>query len=142
MIVRVEFFVDGGIFEPKIGAEVDHLATLLDERQGKFSGDTVRQREKDHLRLPGQEIGIRFRKAQVFRLRIMAEPGKDLRETLPRVLARCDRGQFGVRMRQEQAHEFLAGITRRADNPNLYRTSIHCLNNMFPRPAKLSTKSE
>ena len=67
---------------------------------------------------------------------MVANFGKDLRERLAGVLARGDRRQFHVRMRQQQPHEFLAGITGRADNGDFDRTFIHCLVLSFASPAR------
>jgi hypothetical protein len=41
---------------------------------------------------------------------------EDLRERLPGLLTRGDGGEFDVRMMQQQAHEFLAGVTGGADD--------------------------
>ena len=50
-----------------------------------------------------------------------------LRQRLPGVLARGDGHQFRVRMVQQQADEFFAGITRRADDGNFFRFHIQIL---------------
>ena len=44
------------------------------------------------------------------------EPGENLRERLPGVLARGDGHQFRMRMVEQQPDQFLAGITGRADD--------------------------
>jgi len=45
---------------------------------------------------------------------MMGEAGEDLRQRPPGVLARGDGGEFNVRVRQEQADEFFARVSRGA----------------------------
>ena len=88
---------------------------------GEFRRDAVRQREKNHLRLLRQQFGVGFGEAERFGLRVMAgEFWENLRQRLAGVLARGDGGQFRVRMRQQQAHQFLAGITGGADDADFH----------------------
>ena len=47
--MRVEFLVNGGALHPEIGAEIDDLATQLQQRHGKFRGDAVGQGQETRL---------------------------------------------------------------------------------------------
>ena len=49
---------------------------------------------------------------------MMGEFRKNLRQSLAGILARGHGGQFRVRMRQEQTHQFLTRVTGRPDNPD------------------------
>jgi hypothetical protein len=60
------------------------------------------------------------------------ELGENLRERLPRILARGDGDQFRVRMVEQQLHQFFAGVTRRADNGDFLR--FHLSKNLTVKP--------
>ncbi len=116
----VKFLVNRGALEPEIRAQINDLAALLQQRNGEFRRDAVRQREKNDLRLFGEQGGVGLGEAEGFGARMMGEFRENLRERLAGVLARGDGGEFDVRMRQQQAHQFLAGITGGADDADLY----------------------
>ena len=124
MVVRVKFLVNRRALEPEIGAQVNHLAARVEQRHGEFGGDAVRQRQKHHLRLLGEQFGLRLGEAQRFGARMTGELGEDLRQRLPGVLARGDGDQFRVGMVQQQPDEFFAGVTRRADDCDFLRIHI------------------
>ena len=90
--MRVVFPVNSGVFEPEIGAQVNHLAALLQERNGKFRGNAMRQGEKNDLRLPCNQRRVRFGEAQDPGLGMMGKFGKHLRQRLAGVLTRSDGG--------------------------------------------------
>lgn len=118
MIVGVEIFIDGGAFQPEIGAQINHLATQLQERRGVFGGDAMRQREENNLRGLGQRIGFGFGEAQGFGQGMIGEFGENLGDGLPGVLARGDDGEFDLRMMQEDSDQFFPGIAGGADDGN------------------------
>ena len=76
----------------------------------------MRQREKNHVGLLGEQFGVRFDKAERLGFWMAGEFWKNLCERLPGILARGDGDQFRVRMVQEQLHQDFAGITGRADD--------------------------
>ena len=76
----------------------------------------MRQREKHHIRLLGEQFGVRLGETQCFCVRVAGKFGEHLRERLPGVLARGRGHQFHVGMVQQQPDEFLAGVTGRADD--------------------------
>ncbi len=120
MVVRIELLVDRGAPDAEIGAQVNDLAAELEQRHGELRRHAVRQRQEHDLRLFGQEFGLGLAEPKRPGPGVMGELRKDLRQRLPGVLARGDGGQFRVRMRQEQAHEFFAGVTRRTDDGYLF----------------------
>ena len=116
VVVRVKFLIDVGAPQAEIGAEVDDLAALLQEGDREFRGDAVGQGEEDEPDLLGEQGGVGLGEPDGFGPGMVAEFGKDLGERLPGVLARGDSGEFDMGMGEEQAHEFLAGITGGADD--------------------------
>ena len=110
MVARVKFFVNGGVLHAEIGAQIDDLATELEEGNGVFRGDTVGQGEEDRLGLLGEQLGVWLREAERPGARKMRELSEGLRDGLASVLARGDGGEFGVRVVEEQAHQFFAGV--------------------------------
>ena len=121
MVVRVKFFVNFRAFQSKIRAQINHDAAGGEQRHGKFRRDAVRQREKNHIGLLGQNFHVRVNEAQRLRFRMAGEFLKNLRERLPGILARGHGDQFRVRMVQEQLHQNFAGITGRADDGDFFR---------------------
>jgi hypothetical protein len=73
MFVRVKFLVNRRILQPKVRAQVNHLRSMLQERNRILSRHPMRQREKDNqiLRFIGDQRHTRFSEAQRLRLRIM-----------------------------------------------------------------------
>src|SRR5439155_15736865 len=63
MVVRVELFVSRRVLHAEIGAQIDDLATELEEGNGVFRGDTVGQGEEDRLGLLGEQLGVWLREA-------------------------------------------------------------------------------
>ena len=120
MVVGVKVLIHGRALDAEIGAQVNDLAAELEQRHGEFGGDTVRQGQEHDLRLFGQQFGFGFAEAERLGARMMGEFRKDLRQRLPGVLARGDGGQLGVRMRQQQPDQFLAGVTRRAHDGDFF----------------------
>ena len=78
--------------------------------------DPVGQGEEDRLGLLGEQLGVWLREAERPGARKMRELSEGLRDGLARVLARGDGGEFDVRMREKQPHQFFARITGRADD--------------------------
>ena len=107
--------------EPEIGAQINDDAAGIEQRHGVFGGDAVRQREKHHVGLLRQQLGVRLGEAERLRFRMAGEFRENLRQRLPGVLARGHGHQFRVRMVQQQPDEFLAGVTGRADDGNFFR---------------------
>ena len=50
MVVPVKFLVSGGVLEPEIGAQINDLATQIEQGRGKFRRDAVRQGQENDLR--------------------------------------------------------------------------------------------
>jgi len=67
MIMPIEFLVSDRAFQTKIRAQIDHLRTELKQGNGKFSGHTVWQGQKDNLRLFRQQLSIWLAKTQLAR---------------------------------------------------------------------------
>jgi hypothetical protein len=55
----------------------------LQQRHGEFSGDAMRQREKNNLRLFREQFGIGFAEAERLGLRMMAELREDRASVCP-----------------------------------------------------------
>src|SRR5512136_295887 len=107
MVVRVEVLVNFGAAQAEVGAEVNDRAACVEQGNRVFGRDAVRQSEENDVRLLRQQLGIWFAEAQPGRARVMRKTREDLSERLPGVLSRGDGGELDVRMRQEQAHQFL-----------------------------------
>ena len=60
MFVSVKFVVNLGALEPEIRAQVDDLAALLEQGNGKFRRDTMWQREKNNLCNLRKQVGLGF----------------------------------------------------------------------------------
>ena len=58
MVMCVKLFIDRGALDPEIGAQINHFASEAKQRSGKFGGDSVGKREKDHLCLPRQQARL------------------------------------------------------------------------------------
>jgi len=127
MIVGVKLLVDFGAFEPEIGAEVDDDANSVDERHGVFGGDAMGLGEEDGVGLFGQDFGVGLSEPERPGFGMAGELWEHLRQRLAGILARGHGDQFRVRMIQQQLHQDLAGITRRADDRHFFR--FHFLKN-------------
>jgi hypothetical protein len=79
----------------------------------------MRQGQKDHAGLFRQQLGLGFGKTQAARSGMIGEFWKDLGKGLAGVLPGSDGHQLRMRMREQQAHQFFAGVTRSADNRDL-----------------------
>ena len=64
MVVRVKFLVDFRALEPEIRAEINDDAAGVQQRHGVFGGDAVRQRQKHHVGLLRQQLGLRLGEAE------------------------------------------------------------------------------
>src|ERR1035438_7061112 len=106
MVVGVKVFIDRRALDAEISALVNHLAAELEQGDGEFGRDTVRQSQEQDLRLFGQELDFGLTEPKPPGARMMGELREDLRQRLAGVLARSGGGQFRVRMRQEQTDEF------------------------------------
>ena len=122
MIVTVEFFVNSGILQAEIGAQINDAAAQLQQWNGELRRDPVRQRQEDDVRLLRQHFRVRLAEAQRPGARMAGESGKNPGERLTRILARSDGAQFRVRMRQQEPHEFLTGVTGGANNCDFDRS--------------------
>jgi len=76
----------------------------------------VGQGEKYDLSLFGEKFGFGLGEAQGLRSGMIGKLREDLSYSLTGVLARRDDRKFGVRVGEQQADEFLAGITGGADD--------------------------
>ena len=85
----------------------------------------MRQREEDELRLLREPFGFRLAEAQRPGQRMIRELRKHLGERLSGVLARSDCGQVRVGMVEQQPDELFAGVTRSADNGDLFHFLFH-----------------
>ena len=94
----VKLLIDRGAAEPEVGAEVDHHAAGRELRHRELRGDTVRQGEEDDVGLRRQHAGVGVAEAKRARLRMAGELREDLRDGLPRALARGDGDEVGVGM--------------------------------------------
>ena len=59
MFLLVKFSVSVGVLEPEIGAEIKNARASVEERPGELRGETVRQRQKNNTRIPGDLFGFR-----------------------------------------------------------------------------------
>src|SRR6476660_3968454 len=100
MVVSVKVLVDCGVLEAKVGAEIDHLAANLKERNREFSRNAMRESQKDDLRLFGEQFGFWFAETKFFCPSVVGKFRKDLSEALSGILSRRDGGQFHIRMRK------------------------------------------
>jgi len=83
MIVRIKFPVDFRALEPEIGAQINHHTTGFEQRHGVFGGDAVRQRQKNNVRLLGEQIAFGSVKMQGFDLGWLANFGKTCASVCP-----------------------------------------------------------
>jgi hypothetical protein len=120
MVMAVKIPVHGGVLEPEIRAQVNHPATFGQQGGGIFRSDAVRQRQKNDFSFFREQGRIGFGEPDSFGGRLMGEFRKRLCNGLAGKLARGDCGEFGMRMGEQQAHEFLAGITGGADDADLH----------------------
>ena len=112
MSAAIKFLINRGVVQPEICGEIDDLDFGIDQWIGKFSGDSMRQSEKHNLRSLGQVADVWLGELQSIGNRIAGKAREDLSERLAGKLARSDRDQFGVRMLEQPADEFLAGKAR------------------------------
>src|SRR5688572_7638818 len=118
MWVPVEFFVDVRALEAEISAQVNDRVAEVKQRNSIFRGDSVRESEKDDARFLGNKIDAWFGKAQRASFRIVREPWKYLGQGLAGILSGSDGFELGLRMTQQQADEFFAGVTACTNNGN------------------------
>src|SRR5439155_264972 len=78
MIVAIKFFVNGSVFYPEIGAEIDHARAGRQKRFGKFGGESVRQSQKNYFRVTGQLFRIGFTEPERVGFFNMGKTRKDL----------------------------------------------------------------
>ena len=69
MIVPVKFLVNHRAFQPEIRAQIDHLATRLQQRPRKFRRHPMGQGQENHLRRFSQRLRLGFGELQTFRQR-------------------------------------------------------------------------
>jgi len=87
-------------------------ADPVDDRGGL----AVRQREEDDFCLLRQQFCIGLSEPEGFGAGMMPELRKYLRNGLSGALTRGNRGEFDVRMPEEQPHQFFTGVTGPADD--------------------------
>ena len=114
--VAVEFFVHGGVAQPEVGAEVDHLQPALQQGGRDFRRHAVRQREESRLG-PGRgdRVGIRLDEGKV-RPGQLAETREHRGKRLAGLLAGGGRDEFDLRVDQQQAEQFLARVSAGTDD--------------------------
>jgi hypothetical protein len=108
MVVRIELFIDARAPHSEVGAQINYLTTQLQQGHGELRRDAMRQGQEHDLRLLAQQLRLGLAETQLLRPRMMRELREHLRQRLPGVLAGRNGAQLRVRMRQEQAHQFLA----------------------------------
>ena len=138
MIVTIKFPVNGVVFYSKIGAQIDHARAGGQERLGEFSRKSVRQCQENKSGLSCDLVWVRIGKLESDRSLVVHETRKNLGQRLAGPLPRRCRGKIDMWMREEQTHQFLAGITGSAHHRDL--RSFHNAQCVF-RLARIATKS-
>ena len=138
MIVPVEFLVDLGVFDSKVGAKIDNARTGDEERLGKFGGEAVRQCEKNEAGALRDLFCVGIGKLQRARDFVMSEAGENVGHRFAGKLARRGGDKINIRMAEQQAHQFFAGITGSANDRDL--GSCHNAQCVF-RLARIATKT-
>src|SRR5437764_11369688 len=138
MILTIKFPVNRNLLYPKISAQVDNPGAGCQKRLGKFGREAVRQSEKNNSRLASDLFWIGIGKFEGGRDFLMREARKNFREGFADQLARRCCGKIDIRMREQQANQFLAGVTGSAHYRHL--RSCHNAQCVF-RPARVATKS-
>src|SRR5436309_6986612 len=149
MIVAIKFFVNGSVFYPEIGAEIDHARAGRQKRFGKFGGESVRQSQKNYFRVTGQLFRIGFTEPERVGFFNMGKTRKDLGKRFARELPRSCCDKIDMWMREQQADELFASVTGSAhdcdlgfaaEDGGLYRFFAHNAQCVFGL-ARIATKS-
>src|SRR5438270_8932880 len=111
MVVAIKFLINSGVFDPKIGTEIHHPCARRQERLGKLGRAAVWQGKKNNTGAARNLFWIGVGKLERGRSLFVGKARKDLRERLAGQLSRRSRDQVDLRMREEQPHKFLAGVT-------------------------------
>ena len=128
MIVTVKFLIDGSVFDSKIGAQIDNARAGRQKRFGKFGREAVRQRQKNKTGFPRELSWVGIRKLEFSRSLVMRKARENLGERFAGQISRSCRHKIDIRMRQEQAHQFLAGVTGSANYRDLcFRHNAQCV---------------
>jgi hypothetical protein len=138
MIVAIEFLVNGGVFYSEIGAKIDDPSAGGQKRLGKFGSESMWQGEKNKTGLARDLFWVGIGKLQRGRSLLVGKARKNLRERFADQLPRRRRDQVNLWMREEQTHQFLAGVTGSAHYRDL--GSCHNAQCVF-RLARIATKS-
>src|SRR6266567_2769889 len=138
MIVTVKFLIDGSVFDSKIGAQIDNARAGRQKWFGKFGREAVRQRQKNKAGFACELFWIWIRKFKFSRGFVMRKTRENLGERFAGQLPRSCRHKIDMGMRQEQTHQFLAGVTGSANYRELcVRHNAQCV---F-RLGRIATKS-
>src|SRR5207253_3667734 len=115
MIVVIEFFVNRGVLDSEIGAEIDNAHADLKKWLGKFGSEPVWQREKNDFGVTRELLWINIDKLERLRPFAMRKSRKDLRERLAGELPRSCCDKIDMLMPKQQAYQFFAHVTGSPD---------------------------
>src|ERR1700731_474993 len=107
MIVAIKFLVNGGVFYPEIGAQIDHTRAGGQKWLGKLGSEAVRQREKNETRLARDLFWVRIGKLERGRRFLVGKARENLRDRFAGQLPRRRRDKIDLRMAEGQTHQFL-----------------------------------
>src|ERR1700693_4098136 len=149
MIVAIKFFVNGSVFYPEIGAEIDQARAERQKRFGKFGGEPVRQSQKNYFRVTGQLFRIGITEPERVGFFNMGKTRKDFGKRFAGELTRGRSNKIDMWMREQEAHKLFAGVTGSAHNCDfgfaaedggLYRFFAHNAQCVF-RLSSIATKT-
>jgi len=125
MIVPVEFAVNVRVFDPEISAQIENTRARRKQRLCEFSGNTVRQSQKNNGRVLRDLFRVRVGKLQRRGSFVMSKAGENFGDRFPRELPGRRNCKIDIRMRQQKPHQLLAGITGSADHRDLCLCRCH-----------------
>ena len=138
MIVPIKFPINARVFDSKVRAKIDNAGTGGEERFREFGSEPVRQREKYNAGLARDLRRIGIRKFERGRRLMMNEARESFRNCFAGELPGRGRDKIDIWMREEQAHQFLAGVTGSAHHCHFHFShNAQCVFRLTP----IATKS-
>src|ERR1700747_694133 len=116
MSMPIELFVDLRVLYPKVGAEIEHPNTSLQQRNSLFGRDTMRQGEKRDVGPPLQSSDVWCFELELAQGAATIEPRKNIGGRFACCLSRGESHNLDQRMLCQTANELFPRVTGGAED--------------------------